>query len=270
MVACRPLIAPLFVPATRVDRIAKAAASGADAIIVDLEDAVPPQDKDNARDGLATAVFDFPVPIFLRVNSRSTTWFENDLDLAQNVAFSGIMLPKTECSNDLEHVASRLGDEFPLVALVETAVGLANLSEISKAKSLLQVAFGSIDYALDLNCSDNHEALTHARSEIVLRSRVADLPAPLDGVTTDFSDPTVLADDCTYAAGLGFGGKLAIHPRQIPVIQKGFSPSPETLDWARRVVEADSYAEGAAVQVDGRMIDRPIAEKARRILEAHG
>ncbi len=265
MVTFRPLIAPLFVPANRAERIAKAAASGADAIIVDLEDAVPVQDKEAARQALMPYLENVTVPVILRINPRGTQWFDEDLAFAKSAPLAGVMLPKAETAEDVRLMAETECD-LAVIALVETALGLANLQDICSASQLSQIAFGSIDYALDLNCGEHREALCHARSEIVLRSRVADLPAPIDGVTTDLTTPSVLESDCAYAKGLGFGGKLAIHPRQIEWIRAGFAPSQDTLDWAARVVDANAKSRGAAVQVDGKMIDTPVVAKAQRIL----
>lgn len=270
MVKFRPLISPLFVPANRPERFAKAASSGADAIIVDLEDAVPPQEKDVARDGLSDALGDLTTSAFLRINARGTEWFEADLRCASSLSIAGIMLPKSEYPDDVAAVSEYVGEDTPVVVLVETALGLANLSDLAAVQGVAQLAFGSIDYALDLNCGETREALSHARSEIVFRSRVAELPAPVDGVTANVSDLSVLSGDCDHAVALGFGGKLAVHPKQVPVIRSGFSPSQETLNWARRVLQAETEANGAAIQVDGRMVDRPVAEKARRILALHG
>ncbi len=270
MVNFQPLIAPLFVPANRTDRIVKAAASGADAIIVDLEDSVPPNDKASARIGLQQAISDVSVPVFLRINARNTEWFEDDVHFALAAELSGVMLPKTEDIWDLKFLSDHCGSHFPIVALVETAIGIANLSEIAKADNLAQIAFGSIDYAFDLNCGESRDALALARFEIVLRSRVADLPAPIDGVLGDISDSAQLAKDCTYALEMGFGGKLAIHPKQVHVIQQEFSPTQNEIEWATRVLAADADAGGVALQMDGRMIDLPVVKKARRILKTHG
>lgn len=266
MVKAQPSVAPLFVPASKPGRLPKAAASGADAIIVDLEDAVPPRDKDSAREGLRAIVPELPGAVFLRINGRASQWCDPDLALAASLPLAGIMLPKCESAADLDHVARQLGAAVPVLGLVETAAGLANLAGIAAAPNLLQIAFGSVDYALDLGCSHSRAALAHARGEIVMRSRAAGLPAPLDGVCTGFSDPEALRDDCAYAAELGFGGKMAIHPRQLAAIQAGFLPSAEELDWARRVLAGEAGADGAAFQLEGRMIDKPVIEKARRTL----
>lgn len=267
MVTFRPLIAPLFVPATRPDRFRKAAESGADAIIVDLEDSVPAGEKERSRDALANgALDDLSVPVFLRINNWTTPWHDHDLAAAGRLPISGIMLPKTERANDLIRVARSLGPDVPVVALVETAVGVANVRQIAKASNLAQIAFGSVDFALDIAAAHERESLAFARGQIVLYSRVYGLPAPLDGVTLATGDLATLASDSDYAAGLGFGGKLAIHPAQIGAIHTAFRPSPQEVDWANRVLAAERAAGGVATQLDGVMIDAPISERARRVL----
>ena len=267
MVTFQPLIAPLFVPATRPERFRKAADSGADAIIVDLEDAVPAGEKERARDALANGALDgLSVPVFLRINSRTTPWHDHDLAAAGRLPIAGIMLPKTERASDLARVARSLGPDVPVIALIETAVGVANVRQIAKTSNLAQIAFGSVDFALDIAAAHERESLAFARGQIVLFSRVYGLPAPLDGVTVATGDPSTLASDSAHAAALGFGGKLAIHPAQIGAIHSAFHPSPQEVDWANRVLAAERAAGGAATQLDGVMIDAPICERARRVL----
>ena len=266
MVNYRPPVAPLFVPANRPKRIAKAATSGADAIIVDLEDAVPPHQKDTARDGLVDEIGGVAIPVFLRINGRGTPWFEPDLGLAALGGFAGIMLPKSECAGDLKAVAARVGSSMPVIALIESAAGIADLHTLKQAENLAQFAFGSIDYALDLNCHETREAMLTARSHIVLQSRLARRPAPIDGVTKDISDEEILTDDSRYAVSLGFGGKLAIHPKQVSVIRSAFRPSDAEIAWSKEILAAEAASDGAAVQLTGQMVDRPVIERARQIL----
>lgn len=267
MVGFRPLQAPLFVPATRPDRFRKAAESGADAIIVDLEDAVSPAEKDSARAGLAHGALDgLPVPVFLRINGRGTTWHGSDLGAVLTLPIAGIVLPKCESSGDLKLLAQRTGREIPVVALVETAVGITELRYIAQGPNVVQFAFGSVDFALDIGADHIRDALAFARSQIVMMSRVCGMPAPLDGVTVAVQDQPLLQDDCRYSVSMGFGGKMAIHPAQVATIRTAFSPSEAELAWARRVLEAEKAAKGAAIQVDGMMIDLPVCERARQLL----
>ncbi len=267
MVTFQPLTCPLFVPATRPERFRKAADSGADAIIVDLEDAVPAAEKEAARGALAHGLLaELPVPVFLRVNGRTTPWHEKDLDAASRLPVAGIMLPKTESEDDLAQAAKRLGPAMPIVALVETARGIARLSQPGAAPNLAQIAFGSVDFALDIGAGHERDALALARGTVVLFSRAHGLPAPLDGVTAAIRDLPLLASDSAHAAAMGFGGKLAIHPAQIDTIRAAFRPSPQDIEWAARILAAEKDAAGKAIQLDGMMIDAPICERARRIL----
>ena len=270
MLPFTPLIAPLFVTATRTDRIGKAAQSGADAIIVDLEDAVPAPEKIAARQGLAAwfnALSTPPdVPVFIRINAVGSAWFADDLTLVRSAKVAGVMLPKTESAEDIMAV----GEDMHVIGLIESAVGVVSLPDICRAPNLRQLAFGSIDYALDLGCSETREALLLARLSMVTHSRAQGLPSPVDGVTVSVKDVNMIRSDVDYAKSLGFGGKLAIHPNQIAIVRTALRPSDEDLNWARRVCRLDSESNGATVLLEGSMIDTPVIEKARQILNRAG
>ena len=266
MVAYRPPLAPLFVPANRPDRIAKAVRSGTDAIIVDLEDSVPPSEKDAARHGLSDYLADCPVPVWLRINACGTLWWEQDLEAARALPLAGLMLPKAENPVNVPLLASQKGSTLPIILLIETARGLANIAALCAVPHIAQLAFGSVDFALDLGCAHERDALLLARSSMVFQGCLAGLPPPLDGVTTKIADLTVLSGDCLHACALGFGGKMAIHPTQISTIRSAFLPSETEIRWAERVIEADAQRGGKATQVDGQMTDKPMVERARQIL----
>jgi citrate lyase subunit beta/citryl-CoA lyase len=174
------------------------------------------------------------------------------------------MLPKVESASSIAMVSARLGTVIPIIALIETAKGLAHLSEIADMAGVAILAFGSVDFSLDIGCHHEQQPLLAARSEIVWRSRAADLAAPLDGVTAMLDDAEMLDADARHAVALGFGGKLAIHPKQIAPIRNAFAPSEQAILWARAVLAAASS--GNAVRVEGEMVDRPVIERARRIL----
>lgn len=259
----RALTAPLFVPGDRPERFAKAAASGADAVILDLEDAVAAERKvyalacvrDHGLDGSRTII---------RVNARTSSCFETDLSALRDAPFAALMLPKVESPDDVVAVHAALERIVPVIPLIETAAGLARLTGILAMPGVCMAAFGSVDYALDLGCAHDWHPLLAARSELVLRSRLAGLPAPLDGITTTIDDAATVERDARLAADAGFGGKLAIHPRQITAIRCAFLPDEAAIAWAQRVVS--SAAAGNAHSLDGEMIDRPVVERARRIL----
>jgi citrate lyase subunit beta/citryl-CoA lyase len=250
------VIAPLFVPGDRPERFAKAAASAADAVIIDLEDAVAPARKQAARQALVTDFTDKPV--FVRINGPDTPWHEEDVRALEQLSIAGIIFPKAENITEL----SRLAGAHGIIALIETVAGLAEARAIARSGQVRRLAFGSVDFAADLGCDHDREALAAARAEILLASRLASLPAPLDGVTTRLDDLSVSRDDARYARRLGFGGKLCIHPAQVPVVLDGFRPSEEEVAWARQVLETDA----GATSVDGAMVDEPVRVRARSIL----
>jgi len=257
-------IAPLFVPGSRPDRFAKAAASGADAVIIDLEDAVAAVDKEEARKAVLAHANSLKPPVIVRINARGTPWYDNDTKAVSSIDIAAVMLPKAECAADIVDLSARFGHHTAIIALVETAAGLADLPQILAAPNIALIAFGSIDFALDLGCVHEQHALLAARSEIVWRSRAAKCGAPLDGVTTDLDSQDAVEADARYAATLGFGGKMAIHPRQIDPIRRAFTPGEAMIAWAERVMA--TAASGTAKRVDGQMIDRPVIERARRVL----
>ncbi len=264
MVGFVPSVAPLFVPASRPDRFRKADASGADAVILDLEDAVAPAEKEAARKAVVARAAEFASPVIVRINGAGTPWHADDLDAVATLPNVAVMLPKTERAADLVAARLRLAMRPAFIALVETAAGLASLAEILGSGHAAMAAFGSVDFALDLGCAHERLALLGARNELVWRSRAAGLAAPLDGVTLAFADTRAAEDDARHAAMLGFGGKLVIHPKQVEPVLAAFRPAADAVAWARKVVAATFS--GAAAQVDGEMVDLPVVERARRIV----
>lgn len=255
----------LFLPATRLDRLDKALASGADAVILDLEDAVAAADKAAARDSLARAYAALAAAadrLWLRINPVNTPEARDDLALLSGLPPMGVMCPKAERLDELR----ALPPGRAVLALIETAQGLALAPHLGEAPAVVGLAFGSIDYALDLGGidPDDREALRHARSTLVWAARMAGLPAPVDGVTARLDNPDALQADVLEARRLGFGAKLCIHPAQVAVVNTAFAPTAAELAWAQRVVAA--AGSGAATQLDGTMVDRPVLERAQRLL----
>jgi citrate lyase subunit beta/citryl-CoA lyase len=260
----------LFVPADRPERISKALASGADAVIVDLEDAVAPGAKAAARAALADWLGSAQAaPVCLRINAAGTPWFTDDLRLAALPAVAAVVLPKAERADELTSVAAAAPGRA-LLPLVETAAGFDALRQVAGAPGVQRLLFGSIDFQADLGIEGDDDALLYFRSQIVLASRLAQLQAPVDGVTTAIDDAAQLAADTSRARRLGFGAKLCIHPRQVAVMNTGFTPGEAELGWARRVLAAAEAAGGAAVAVDGKMVDAPVLLRARALLERAG
>lgn len=254
----------LFVPASRPERYAKALEAGSDAVIIDLEDAVAPADKDGARATLA-AWLDPTHPVLVRINAADTPWFAADLELLARPGVSGVVLPKAEDPDDVL-VASHAGGGLPVLPLIESALGFEQRLALAHADRVPRLIFGHIDFQADLDMRATEDELLPFRMALVLASRLAGIAAPIDGVTTAIDDEGLLQNDALRARRLGFGGKLCIHPRQVGVVNRCFAPSADEIAWARRVIAADAAAGGAAVAVDGKMVDRPVVLRAQAIL----
>lgn len=260
----KPLNSLLFVPASRPERIAKALDAGADAVIVDLEDAVAPVDKDSARAALAAAL-DSSRPVMVRVNAADTSWFPADLELLGHPGVRAVLLPKAEDAEDITVVVAAAGGK-PVLPLIESALGFEQRMELGHAPGVERLVFGHIDFQADMGMRATEEDLLPFRVALVLASRLAGIAPPIDGVTTAIDDEALLRADARRARRLGFGGKLCIHPRQVAVINDCFTPGADEVAWAQRVVAADANAGGAAVAVDGKMVDRPVVLRAQSIL----
>lgn len=255
----------LFVPGNRPERFAKAMASGADAVILDLEDAVAPADKVSAREAVA-AWLSPDRPVYLRINAADTEWFADDLDLVGHPGVAGVVLPKAEAADVLAQVAVRLAPAAVLLPLVETGFGVARAETLAAQPRVLRLMFGTIDFQLDMGIDGEGEELAFFRSKLVLASRLAGVQPPVDGVTTAIRDLDRLQADTQRARRMGFGGKLCIHPDQIATVNRAFAPNEQELAWAHKVVEAAGAADGAAVAVDGKMVDRPVLLRAQRMI----
>lgn len=254
-----PSVAPLFVPGDRPDRFAKAALSGADAVIIDLEDAVAPAEKAKARAALRS---DFTtLPVYVRVNAMGTPWHAEDLAAAQSIGAAAIIMPKAAEGPDLAALILDHTD-IPLIALIESAQGVASARSLAANPAIVRLAFGSVDYCADIGCAHTRSALLSARSELVLASRLSSSAAPLDGVTTMIEDLVLAEDDARHAAELGFGGKLCIHPKQVSAVLQGMRPTAAEVAWAESVLSAGSGASAMA----GAMIDNAVKLRAGAVL----
>jgi citrate lyase subunit beta/citryl-CoA lyase len=258
----------LYVPGNRPDRFAKACAAGADAVIVDLEDAVPPAEKPAARAALA-AWLSPARPVLVRINAGDTEWFDHDLAVCDAAGVGGIVLPKAERIGDAVIALCRK-NHLALLPLIETAAGMARAAEIAATPCVQRLLFGTIDFQFELDIDGDADELLAFRSQLVLSSRLAGIQPPVDGPCTSWDDLDLLTADARRARKLGFGGKLCIHPKQIAPVNAAFAPSAAQLAWAQRVLSAAAQSGGAAIAVDGRMIDRPIIRKAERIVRDAG
>lgn len=264
----------LFVPATRPERFAKALDSAADCIVIDLEDAVAMDSKDAARDQLAQHL-----PLLtpeqrartvVRVNAVGTPWHDADIALLRDWARQGVvvMLPKSEDANGLRHVAQQLGDAARIVALIESLAGLDAADALARDPQVVRLAFGHLDFQLDLGmrASAEEPELAFARNALVAAARRARLPAPIDGVTVRTDDAERLAADARRARAFGFGAKLCIHPAQVAGVNDALGHSDEEQAWARRVIDEAAKHGGAVFNLDGRMVDLPVIRAAEAIV----
>ena len=264
----------LFVPANRPERYERALESGADAVIVDLEDAVALPQKEEARATLARWLRgNGPQPrLWVRINAADTVWHGDDLLTFSALSMAGIVLPKAEDPKTLSAIARRLGPGRGLIALIESAAGLAAMREIAAVPGVQRLAFGSIDAQVDLGmqCGPEEEELMHFRIEMVMASRLAGIAPPIDGVTTDFNDDALLTRMVQRARRMGFGAKLCIHPRQVEAVRRGFMPSEQELVWAEEVMAAVRASDGGAISLKGKMIDKPVILQAEKFLHQAG
>ena len=265
----QPARSLLFVPGSRPDRFEKALAAGANAVIIDLEDAVAPADKERAREDVSAWLAPHRA-VMVRINGADTAWFGDDLALCRRPGVAAVMLPKAERAEDI--AALRGAGAATVLPLIESAAGMAALATIAAAPGVQRLVFGSIDFQVDLGMRDALEdELLFFRSQLVLASRLAGLQAPVDGVSTAIDDADQLRDDVLRARRLGFGGKLCIHPRQVASVNRHFAPSAAERAWAQRVLEAAAASGGAAIAVDGKMVDKPVILRAQAIRDdRHG
>jgi citrate lyase beta subunit len=261
----------LFTPGDRPDRFAAARDSGADAMILHWEGAVAGAAKAKAR----TAVLDWlnseiPGPaVWVRINDRrSDSWHDDLTALAAAPAhrLAGVVLPKTQPGCDIADTAAHLRADIAIVALIETALGVESATEIADTPGVLALALGSADLRLDAGLGDDDTGWIYPRSRLVFASRAAGLQAPIDGPEMRLDDVDAVRRSATRARALGFGAKLCLHPRQIAAVNQAFGYNDHPHSWAQRVVAAADTSAGAAVRVDGEMVDRPRLELARRIL----
>ncbi|MDQ4018206.1 MAG: CoA ester lyase [Actinomycetota bacterium] len=259
----------LFAPGNDRHKLAKALESGADAVVADLEDAVPPEEKSAARtvvrELLPAASTSSLVAV--RVNAADTSFWEDDLRAVADLELAALVLPKAT-----PDAVERLGREGPpVLAIVESAQGLRRAYDVASAPRVAALALGAVDLGVELRLeprADGQEVLV-ARSLLVLDSAAAGLRAPFDLVHLALDDVEGLEAECRLARSLGFRGKVCVHPAQVEVVNRVFSPTRDELERARRVVEAydRGVADGAGVvRVDGEMVDLPVVERARQVL----
>jgi citrate lyase subunit beta / citryl-CoA lyase len=264
----------LFVPGNRPERFAKALASGADAVVLDLEDAVAADTKASARAAVtawaAAADPNDRARAVLRINDAGSPEHAADLRLLAEAGLPAVMLPKAETVAQVAAVRAAAGP-LRVLALIETARGVEQAGTVAAADGVTRLVFGTLDLALDLDLDIEQapDGLGYAAGRLAVASRIAGLPAPVAGVTPQLGDRARLLADLAWSRLHGFGAKLCIHPAQVEPIHTALAPDAEALAWAHRVLAADRAAPGAA-RLDGRMIDRPVVLQAARTLARAG
>jgi citrate lyase subunit beta/citryl-CoA lyase len=261
----------LFVPGNRPERFEKAVRSGADAVILDLEDSVPIADKELAREAIEREwpqLQSLGIPLLVRINPCGTDLGESDLAwLTRLPGLAAAMVPKAESALALGQVHEQLG-RAALLPIIESAAGFAALPLLAAAPGVLRLVVGHIDFLADtgLQCDEEQSELMPLRFAIAMATRVSRLAPAVDGVTVQMGDDALLRNDIHRALRFGFAGKLCIHPRQVAGVHEAFAPTDQELLWARRVIAADQASGGAATQLDGRIVDLPVVLQAQRTL----
>ena len=278
----------LFVPGNRPDRVDKAVTTAADVVIIDLEDAVPYALKAQTRPLVREKIKQHNKQnMLVRVNGLETEFFNVDLEELVVNDLSHIIIPKIERPAHIREANRRLSEveekngiplgSISIIALIESALGVENafriVSEKTEPNRLFTVAFGAADFGLDMGIeiTKTGEEIAYPRARLALACRAAEIKPPLDTpFMIDLNDLEALEADANRAKQFGFQGKLCIHPRQVEICNRVFSPTKEEIEYAEKVVQAFAEAESsgtAAIQVDGKFVDYPVVERSRRILE---
>lgn len=284
----KPIRTALFAPGNRPDRVEKALGLDADAVIMDLEDAVPFAEKESTRKTVRDLLDKYPGKrMYVRINALKTPYAKEDIAALGSKNIVGLMLPKVESADDLIAFGRLLTDlekdsgiiegSLEVLSICETAKGLEEIYSIASVKTEpnrdMIIAFGAADYTLDLGISLTREGreLDYPRTRLPIVSKAAGIGAPLDTPwMVDLKDIDGLVADAQKAKAYGFQGKIVIHPTQIQPCHDVFTPTQAEIDYARKIVEAFEAAERdgkAAIQLDGRFIDYPVVERARRTIE---
>ena len=262
----------LYVPGSRPDRVAKALTSHADAVVIDLEDSVPATDKTGARRHAANLLATPPpLPVHVRINHPRSSLARADVDALAGAHLDGVRVPKVEAPSTVVDITSWLraaGMDVAVYCLLESAIAVERAFDIARADPLVAgVSLGEADLAADLDVAAS-SGLDFARSRCVLASRAAGLGPPIQSVYTGVRDLAGLRADCAHGRRLGFFGRSAVHPRQLPVINEVFTPTDSEVAHARELLEKLARtSDGALVLPDGRFVDVAVAERARRLVE---
>lgn len=260
----------LFVPGNRPERFTKALTSGADRVILDLEDAVAPAAKAHARTAISEWVASLATPevdrLLVRINDVTSPHHVDDVLWLKTTKINHVMLSKCESSEHVAQVLAHMPAGASVLPLIETVQGVLAAHAIAHTRQVERLAFGSLDYLLDLDLPGPGFALDSAALTVAIAARAADLPPPVAGVTPEL-DENHVQRDTLQARALGFGAKMCIHPSQLAVVRKAFTPDASTVAWAQRIVSAWQLSnDGGAMQMDHTMVDKPVLLRAQRIL----
>ncbi len=269
-----PPLTYLFVPGNRPERFAKALASGADRVILDLEDAVALADKAQACTAIADWVSSLASQeadrLLVRINDVTSPCHLDDVLWLKRTGIRCAMLSKCEHPEQVAQVLAHMPAGSGVLPLIETVRGVLAANVIAQADRVDRLAFGSLDYLLDLDLPGPGFALDAAALAIAMASRAANLPPPVAGVTPEL-DVAQVQSELAHARALGYGAKMCIHPMQVAVVREAFLPDAQSLAWAQRVLTQWQQSNGAGViQVDGQMVDKPVLLRAERILALAG
>lgn len=263
----------LFVPGHRPERFAKALNSGADAVIIDLEDAVPLDAKQLARTAITSAWKELKTEqrerLLVRISPASAPWYAEDLAMIAGLeGLAGVMLAKAENAVQLTEIAQAYPG-LALIPLLESAASFACLDQLARAPQVLRLGLGHIDLQADLGmaCAADEAELSPARWALVTTSRLAGLAPPIDGVTTELTDAAALARDTARSRRFGFTAKLCIHPGQVAGVHAALAPSAVECEWARRVLAGQAEGGGGVFSIDGKMVDAPVILLAEQLLK---
>jgi citrate lyase subunit beta/citryl-CoA lyase len=253
----------LVVPGHRPDRFAKAFDCGADLVMLDLEDAVGPALKPVARAHIDRWLAGGR-PTVVRINGVETPWYADDLAMVSRHRCA-VMVPKASAAGDISQTVGKLREGSCVIAALETALGVLEARQVCSAPGVVRIILGNADLATDIgiDLADN-DALRHVRSHMVLVSSACRLAPPMDGVTAALYDEQAVDADAKHSASLGFTGKACLHPHQVPVVNKVFTPSAQDIRWARDILVSEG--DGSVVAVDGQVVGKPILDRARRLL----
>jgi citrate lyase subunit beta/citryl-CoA lyase len=284
MTAPADAVTALFVPGDRPERFAKAVAADPDLVIIDLEDAVAPGAKSAALEAILAALAPQSpssaakastgaVRAMVRVNpagspdAAAEVGALSELINRRGHGLVGLMVPKAEDPDLIAELVSTMtppgGSALAVIPLVESARGVMRAADLAAVAGVIRLAFGALDFRLDVSAELGSTTVAFARAQLVIASRAAGIAAPLDSPATQVADLDAVAESARMARAQGFGGKLCIHPAQVSLVRDAFRPSDAEIEWAHSVMEA----EDGAVQIGGQMIDRPVVERARWILE---